>query len=71
MSNFKQHIRECFFTKTNITIEMDHLKEITFEDICMLIHIISVEKLDVILSEDVKKYLRYGCKIHIWDDLRR
>jgi len=60
MSNFKQHIQNCVIAECNISIEIAHLSSITFEDICMLVHLISAEKFNVVLSEEVKKHLKYN-----------
>ena len=53
----KQHIQECVNNGRDIIVDMCHLDSITMEDICMLIEIISVEKLRVILSDEVRLYL--------------
>lgn len=59
MSSFKQHFQECVKNGSNIEVDMCHLDSITMEDICMLIEVISVEKLEVILSDDVKNHLYF------------
>jgi hypothetical protein len=60
MSNFKQHIQNCVIAECNISVEIAHLEKITFKDICMLVHLISAEKFNVVLSEEVKKHLKYN-----------
>jgi hypothetical protein len=59
MSDFKQYVQDCARNRNNIKVNIGHLDSITMEDICMLIHIMSVKKLEVILSQDVKHYLEY------------
>jgi hypothetical protein len=58
MEEFKQYIQNCIASKTDILVKMYHLDSINFEDICMLIYIKKAEKLSVLLSWEVKDYLR-------------
>lgn len=60
MSDIREHIRECFENKTNIIIEKDHLAGITFEDICMIIHIVTFCDIRVSMSDKAKVYVNYG-----------
>jgi hypothetical protein len=56
MSNFKEHIKSC---KSDITVEIAHLQDVTFADICYLIHLIVSQKRKLLLSDEVKHQLGY------------
>lgn len=60
MGDFKQYIRNCVQTGVDIMIEMHHLSTVTFEDICMLIHITLIRDVMVWLSDDVRKHINYN-----------
>ena len=54
---FKEYIESC---ESDIIVEMNHLNEVTFENICTLIKLIIIKNKKVILSDEVKQYLGHS-----------
>ena len=56
--SFREHIQQHIDDKV-IMVEMCHINSITFDDICILIHLITTQEIKVKLSQEVKTYLCY------------
>lgn len=52
MSTFKEYIRECVAKNENICVKEEHFGSVTFEDVCMLIHIITTTHNQVVMDND-------------------
>jgi len=60
MTSFKEYIQWCISQeKDTISVELGHLESVTFDDICVLIHLITTEDKKVFLSKEVKMDLCY------------
>jgi hypothetical protein len=58
MESFREYIQQHVDSQI-ILVEMWHLNTITFDDICILIHLITTQNMKVKFSEAVKLYLNY------------
>lgn len=47
MSTFKEYIIECIEEYKDVSVELKHLDSVTFEDICMLIHLITTQDKEI------------------------
>lgn len=56
--SFREHIQQHIDDKV-IMVEMCHINSITFDDICILIHLITTQEIKVKLSPEVKTHLDY------------
>ena len=57
MSTFKEYIIECIEEYKDVSVELKHLDSVTFEDVCMLIHLVTTQNKKIFRSNDVFHHL--------------
>ena len=68
---FREYIRECVINGTDITVEIEHLESVTFEDVCMIIHLVMTKGKKLMLSDATERQLDYATLVDnctVWFD---